>query len=67
MRVIEREGTNGLVELGGVKYEAGFQLVDDVKVGEYVILHAGFAIQKLDEKEAQETLSLLREVFENST
>jgi len=39
-------------------------LVDNVKVGDYVILHAGFAIQVLDEKEAEEMLSLLREVFE---
>ncbi len=66
MRVIEREGDTGVVELGGVKYEAGFQLVDEAKVGDYVILHAGFAIQKLDEQEAQETIALLNEVFEDS-
>lgn len=66
MRVIEREGDSGLVEMGEVKYEAGFQLVDEAKVGDYVILHAGFAIQKLDEQEARETLSLLQEMRENS-
>ncbi|NOX97193.1 MAG: HypC/HybG/HupF family hydrogenase formation chaperone, partial [Nitrospirae bacterium] len=57
MRVIEMKGATGIVEMGRVKYEAGFQLVDEVKVGDYVILHAGFAIQKLDEKEAQETIA----------
>ncbi|NOX97268.1 MAG: HypC/HybG/HupF family hydrogenase formation chaperone, partial [Nitrospirae bacterium] len=40
---------------------------DEVKVGDYVILHAGFAIQKLDEKEAQETIALLNEVFKEGT
>ncbi len=66
MKVIEKEGTTGVVELGGVKHPANLQLVDDVEVGDYVILHAGFAIQKLDEKEAQETISLLNEAFDNS-
>ncbi|MBI4777682.1 HypC/HybG/HupF family hydrogenase formation chaperone [Candidatus Desantisbacteria bacterium] len=50
------------VEIGGVMRKASLDLVDDVYVGEYVILHAGFAIAKLDEKEAQETLRLLEEI-----
>lgn len=63
MRVIEKKGTTGVVELGGVRQRANLQLVDEVKVGDYVILHAGFAIQKLNEKEAQETISLLNEAL----
>ena len=67
MKVVEKEETTGVVELGGIRYPANLQLVDDVEIGDYVILHAGFAIQKLDEKEAQETIALLNEAFGEGT
>lgn len=63
VKVVEADGTKGLVELGGVKRKVDLRLVDGVEVGDYVILHAGFAIEKLDEEEALETLSLLSQVF----
>ncbi len=44
----------------GVEREIGTALVPDVQPGEYVIVHAGFAIQKLSAQEAQETLSMLQ-------
>lgn len=47
---------------GGVTREVSVQLLGDVKEGDYVLLHAGFAIQKIDVKEAKETLKLLREI-----
>ena len=62
MKLIKIAGGLGVVELGGVKREISLQLVEDIKIGDYVIIHAGFAIQKLDEKEAEETLSLLRQI-----
>lgn len=65
-RVIEIKGTNAVVEFGGVCKEIGLQLVPDAKVGDYVLLHAGFAIQKMDEGEARETLKLLEELIEVS-
>jgi len=46
----------------GTKRKANVSLVE-VKVGDYVLVHAGFAIQVLDEKEAQETLALFREML----
>jgi len=64
MRVIEVEGEEALVEIGGVKKKVIINLVKDVKIGDYLIVHAGFAIQKLDEKEALETLKLLKEMEE---
>ena len=64
MRVIEVEGEEALVEIGGVKKKVIINLVKDVKTGDYLIVHAGFAIQKLDEKEALETLKLLKEMEE---
>ena len=64
MRIVEKERDKGIVEAGGVKREVSLHLVEGVEVGDYVIVHAGFAIQKLDEKEAEETLRLLKEMLE---
>ena len=52
-------GLNGTVEAGGVKRHCFFHMVDDLKVGEYVIVHAGCAIEKIEEKEAKENLELI--------
>ncbi|MBC34998.1 MAG: HypC/HybG/HupF family hydrogenase formation chaperone [Bacteroidetes bacterium] len=49
------------VSVGGTEYEASLQMVDDVKVGDYVLLHTGFAIQKISEEEAIETLKVYEE------
>ena len=62
MKVVEINGDTGVVEIGGVRQDAGFQLLENVKTGDYVIVHAGFAIQKLDEAEALETLALFKEL-----
>jgi hydrogenase expression/formation protein HypC len=51
----------GKVEAGGVLYSVNFTLLEDVKAGDYVIVHAGFAIEKLDEEEAGKTLELFQE------
>ncbi len=62
MKVIKIRNELAIVEIGGVKREISLQLVEDIRIGDYVIIHAGFAIQKLNEEEAEETLSLLREI-----
>lgn len=63
-RVVQIEEGLGLVELGGVVREASFMLLPDAQVGDYVLLHAGYALQKMDEAEAEETLRLLAEMAE---
>jgi hydrogenase expression/formation protein HypC len=64
-RVTEmKDGLLGLVELGGVVREVSFMLLPDVAVGDYVLLHAGYALQKVDTAEAEETLRLLAEMVE---
>jgi hydrogenase expression/formation protein HypC len=64
-RVIEmRDDLLGLVELGGVVREVSFMLLPDARVGDYVLLHAGYALQKMDTAEAEETLRLLAEMVE---
>jgi hydrogenase assembly chaperone HypC/HupF len=60
LRIIEINEEIGIGEIGGVEREVNLRFIEDIKVGDYVISHAGFAIQKLDEKEANETLALLR-------
>lgn len=62
MKLIHIEGNKGIVELSGVKKEVSLSLLDDVKEGDYLIIHAGFAIQRLDEVEAQETLKIWEEI-----
>ena len=53
------------VEIGGVVREAGLELVPGVKVGDYVLIHTGYAIQIVDEKEAKETWDLLQELADS--
>jgi hydrogenase expression/formation protein HypC len=62
-KLIELEGTKGIIIYGGAKREVDLSLIDDPQVGEYVIVHAGFAIEKLDKAEALETLKIFDEIF----
>jgi hydrogenase expression/formation protein HypC len=50
-----------VIDVDGVRRECSLLLVEDAQVGDYVIVHAGFAISKLDETAALETLALLKE------
>jgi hydrogenase expression/formation protein HypC len=53
---------NAIVNLGGVRKEISLALVDDAQVGEYVIVHVGYALQKLDHEEAELTLKMFAEM-----
>lgn len=66
LKIISIKGKMGVGELGRVKKKVSLMLLDKVKVGDYVLLHAGFAINKLETKEAEELLQLLREISEVS-
>lgn len=61
-KILEAGDGTAIVELGGVRREISLMLVDDVSVSEWVIIHAGFAIEKLSEEEAERTLALFREI-----
>jgi hydrogenase expression/formation protein HypC len=54
--------TMGVASFGGVEKRVCLEWIGDVKVGEYVIVHVGFAISKMDEQEALETLKLIAEI-----
>jgi len=61
-KIVKIEGEHAMIDYGGASREANISLVD-VNVGDYVIVHAGFAIQKLNEKEAKETLKAWKEIL----
>lgn len=62
-QVVElREGDNAVVDLAGVRKEISLSLVEDVRVGDYVIVHVGYALNKLDPDEAARTLALFTEI-----
>ena len=59
MQVVSIHGDRAVALLGETRREVGLALLPDVRPGDYVIVHAGFAIQVLDESEAVETLAIL--------
>lgn len=64
MKIVSKEGDNVVAEVDGVRKEASVMLLgEEVEVGDYIIVHAGFAISKLDEEYAEETLTLMREIY----
>ncbi|TEU06583.1 MAG: HypC/HybG/HupF family hydrogenase formation chaperone [Candidatus Aminicenantes bacterium] len=64
-KVVQIDKSNlGKVDYLGTRVKTNFELLDNLKVGDWVILHAGFAISRLNEEEARETFSLLREMAE---
>ena len=62
MKVVEIKGDMAVVESSGLRREAGITLLDKVKPGDWVIVHAGFAISKLTRKQARDTLALFEEM-----
>lgn len=64
MQVKSIENEMAVCEIDGVQREACLMMIDGVQVGDYVLIHAGFAIEKIDEGEAQLTLRALREALD---
>lgn len=58
---ITKEGL-GIIDVDGVKRDCSLLMIDDPQIGDYVIVHAGFALHKIDEEEASKMLDTLREV-----
>lgn len=61
------DGLEAEVEIGGVSRRASIMLTPEAKVGDYVLLHTGYAISTIDEAEAIETLEMFREIAELGT
>lgn len=62
VQVISMDGDEAEVEIGGVKRRVSIVLTPEVKVGDYVLLHTGYAINVVDEAEAQETLKIFEDM-----
>ncbi len=62
--IISIEGEMAKVSIGGTIINASLQLLENPKIGEFVLLHSGFAIERLSKEEAEETMQLLRELGE---
>lgn len=61
-KIVSIEGNMAEVSAGGSLFKAGLHMIENPKVGDYILLHAGFAIHKISEEEAAETLKLLKEM-----
>lgn len=61
-KIVTIENDTAIIDVDGVQRKTSLVLLEDPEIGDYVIVHAGFAIQKVDEKEARESLKLLRQV-----
>jgi len=66
MQVCELKDGTAVVELGGVRREVSTVLVEECEIGDYVLVHAGFAISKLDGADAEETIAYLHEKYSDS-
>jgi hydrogenase expression/formation protein HypC len=66
VKITKVEGKEGEVEIGGVSRRISLWLTPEAKVGDYVLLHTGYAISVLDQEEAEETLKLFQEIAESA-
>ena len=62
MKIVKIDGDEAIVDAGGLKRTANLSFMKNAKIGDYVLVHAGFAIEKIKEKEARETLAILRKI-----
>lgn len=62
VEIVNVENQIAKVDIGGVRRNVNVGMLDDVVVGDYVLIHVGFAMTKIDEKEAAETLRVLEEI-----
>jgi len=64
MKIVEISGNDAIVAAGGLRKKADMSLVTGAKVGDYVLVHAGFAIEKVKASEAKKTLDSLKDIDE---
>ncbi|GBE18995.1 MAG TPA: HypC/HybG/HupF family hydrogenase formation chaperone [Euryarchaeota archaeon] len=64
--IVEMEGEHATVDFGGTQSKVNIAFIPDLKAGDYVIVHVGYAIQKMTRDEAEESLRLINEVLEGA-
>lgn len=65
VKIIKLEKEQAIGSLGGAEIKVSLDLVEDVRVNDYVLVHTGFAIEKISEEEAKETMALLEKLKED--
>lgn len=65
MKIAEIADGTAICEVDGVRREVSLMMLEDAMVGDYVLIHAGFAIEKIDAEEAQKTLDIFREILDS--
>jgi hydrogenase expression/formation protein HypC len=63
MEIMQIDGDEAIVEAGGISKEVRLDLLEDAEIGDYILIHTGYAIEKLDPQEARETLELIKQVY----
>lgn len=64
-KVLSLDGNKGIIEIGNMKREVFMHLLPDVRVNDYVLVHAGCAIEQVDEEEAKITMDILKELMDD--
>ncbi len=64
LKLIEIDNDMGTIESGGIKRKVNLSIVENPKIGDYVVVHAGFAISIMDQEEGEKTLSMISEWLE---
>jgi hydrogenase expression/formation protein HypC len=64
IEIVDAENSIAKVDVGGVRRNINIGMIDDTQVGDYVLIHVGFAMTKIDEQQAEETLRVLKEIGE---
>jgi hydrogenase expression/formation protein HypC len=62
IEIVDAENQIAKVDVGGVRRNINTGMLDDTQVGDYVLIHVGFAMSKIDEQQAEETLRVLKEI-----
>jgi len=62
MKIVKIDGTKGVARAEGLRRDVDLQFLKNPRIGEYVIIHAGFAIEKIDEEKAIETIELYKQL-----
>ena len=63
MEIKEIDGDKAVAEAGGIRKEVRLDLLEGTKIGDFVLIHTGYAIERLDKEEARETLELIKQVY----
>ena len=63
MEITEIKGNEAVAEAGGIRKDVRLDLLEGAEIGDFILIHTGYAIEKLDPKEVRETLELIKQVY----